>query len=88
MHLITVSPASRLLVSTQMVATDDPLDYPCVRLQLRTDHDSGVILDLDPDGLYLLTSSLKTLLAAYRAAERQRSRRQPFTRSIPRRLPI
>ena len=90
MHLITVTPATRLLLGSQLVVTDDPFLPPRLRLQLRTNLDSGVILDLDVDSLRFLSASLRTLLATYQAADRpvRRLPSRPIPRPVPRRLPF
>ncbi len=77
MHVISVSPAARLLVSSEMVVTDDPFDHPRLRLHLRTDIERGVTFDLDPDAFRFLVHTLRSVLSSYRAAERRAADRFP-----------
>jgi hypothetical protein len=71
-HTITVDPGSRILLSTQLVVTDEPWEAPRLRLHIRTDSDAGVVLDFrDPDGLQLLASATRALVANYRATQRR-----------------
>ena len=70
MHVITVTPASRLLLDSQVVVTDDVFDQPRLRLRLGTHSERGVILDLDPEALALLANTLRNMLAGYRTAIR------------------
>ncbi len=91
MHVITVSPASRLSLGSQVVVPGDPFTCPRLRLHLRTDLDRGVILDLDPDALRFLAATTRTMLASYQAAERALRQTGPSFRPLrptPRRLPI
>ena len=67
MHTITIDPESRVLISTRFVPQTEAWDQPHVRLQLRTDAESGVILDFsDLDSLQMLASAIRALLADYR----------------------
>lgn len=71
MHTIVIAPGSRVLLSTQLVVAEQPWPAPRIRLQLRTDTDSGVILDFgDLDGLRFLASATRALLTNYRATQR------------------
>ena len=86
MHTITIDPASRVLLSTQLVVADQPWVAPRIRLQLRTDTDSGVVLDFgDAKSLQLLASATRTLLANYRATQR---RPRAISRPRPRPMPF
>lgn len=85
MHLITVTPGARLLLGSQVVVPDDPFADPRLRLHLRTDLESGVILDLDPEALRFLSSTLRNMLDSYRDAERSLRRTAP---SSPRPLSL
>jgi hypothetical protein len=90
-HTITVSPAARLLLSSQVMVSGDPFTAPRLRLHLRTDLEHGVILDLDPEAFRFLASSLRQMLSGYQAAERAIRQPAPSFRSLrptPRRLPI
>lgn len=87
MHMMSFGPGSSVMISTQLVLTDDPWTAPRIRLQLRTDLDSGVILDFaDPHGLQCLASTTRALLASYRDAQRrvraQRVPRRPMPRAL------
>jgi hypothetical protein len=67
MHVITIDPLSRVLISTRFVPELEAWDQPHARLQLRTDAESGVILDFsDLDSLQMLASAVRGLLADYR----------------------
>lgn len=82
MHRILIDPGTRVLLSTRIVATDSPWQAPRVCLQIRTDHDSGVLLEFgDPNSLRLLASAARTLHADCRAAFRRRTPR-PVARSL------
>lgn len=67
MHLIVIDPDSRLLINTRFAPPTEAWDQPHARLQLRTDTESGVILDFtDLDSLQMLASAVRGLLADYR----------------------
>jgi hypothetical protein len=67
MHVIAIDPEARVLVSTRFVPPTEAWDQPHARLQLRTDSESGVILDFsDLDSLQMLASAVRGLLADYR----------------------
>lgn len=91
MHVITVTPDSRLLLGSQVVVADDPFVAPRLRVHLRTDLESGVVLDLDPAALRFLAATLRSMLSSYRDAERSlRQTSPPFrpARPTPRRLAL
>lgn len=91
MHVITVTPDSRLLLGSQVAVPDDPFADPRLRLHIRTDLENGVILDLDPTALRFLAATLRAMLASYRDAERslrQTAPRSRPTRPTPRRLAL
>jgi hypothetical protein len=67
MHVIAIDPDSRVFVSTRFVPPQEAWDQPHARLQLRTDTESGVVLDFnDLDSLQMFASAVRGLLADYR----------------------
>ncbi|MGH2842551.1 MAG: hypothetical protein ACRDKL_03055 [Solirubrobacteraceae bacterium] len=67
MHVITIDPDARVLISTRFVPQPEVWEPPHARVQLRTDTESGVILDFrDEDSLQMLSAAIRALLTDYR----------------------